>query len=393
MHLFISAGEPSGDLHGANLIRALKKLDPNIECVGFGGERMQGAGCRLLYPLCQLAVMWFFSVIVNIFRFLRLLRQAETYFREKTPDAVIVIDYPGFHFQLIKRAHALGIPVIWFVPPQLWAWASYRVKKVRRWADHVLCALPFEADWFRAQGCSAEYIGHPYFDELAQRQLDTAFIAAQKAQAGTRIAILPGSRRLEVKRNLSSFLNAAALIHAQRPETRFLIASFNQEQAEMARAMLQATHPTLPAEVHVHRTPEIIHLAECCLAVSGSVSLELMHGEVPTVVLYRLKGRLDVAVGRYMMRVPYISLVNLLANAKIFPEYLTSRDLSPQLASDILHWLDHPEEMAQLREKLRQLHREVAFPGACAKAAQIILERLRHLPGRPAQLGPVGQAA
>lgn len=131
MHLFISAGEPSGDLHGANLIKALKRVDPSIQCVGFGGERMEAEGCRLLFPLTKLAVMWFFHAILNIFKFIRLLKQAKTYFKEQKPDAVVVIDFPGFHWALAKRAHAEGIPVYYFVPPQLWASAPWRVEKMK----------------------------------------------------------------------------------------------------------------------------------------------------------------------------------------------------------------------------------------------------------------------
>ena len=126
MRLFISAGEPSGDLHGANLVRSLKQLRPDIECVGFGGERMEAAGCRLLYPLCRLAVMWFLRVLANSPVFLDLLSRADRYFRHQRPDAVVLIDYPGFHWWLARRARAHGIPVFYFVPPQLWAWASTR---------------------------------------------------------------------------------------------------------------------------------------------------------------------------------------------------------------------------------------------------------------------------
>src|SRR5205809_442909 len=142
MRVFISAGEPSGDLHGANLIRELQRLHPGVECVGFGGDRMERAGAKLLYPLCSLAVMWFLRVLTKLAVFFRLTKQAGRYFREERPDAVVLIDFPGFHWGLAKRAHAAGIPVFYFVPPQLWAWAGWRVKKVRKWVDHVLCSLP-----------------------------------------------------------------------------------------------------------------------------------------------------------------------------------------------------------------------------------------------------------
>ena len=147
MHVFISAGEPSGDLHGANLIRELKKLDPTIRLSGFGGDRMAAAGCQLLYPLSKHSVMWLLHVVKQIFTFLDLLKKAQQFFRDERPDVVVVIDYPGFHWKLAQRAKAEGIPVIYFVPPQIWAWARWRVKKMRRLITHVLSALPFEHEW------------------------------------------------------------------------------------------------------------------------------------------------------------------------------------------------------------------------------------------------------
>lgn len=220
MHLFISAGEPSGDLHGANLTKALKRIDPSMRCVGFGGDRMRDAGCELLYPLTKLAVMWFLRAILNIFTFISLLNRARRYFREQKPDAVIVIDFPGFHWHLAKRAKAEGIPVYYFVPPQLWAWAGWRVKKMKKSVDHVLSAFPFEDKWYRERGMASTCIGHPYFDELDEKVADPSFMVEQRARPGKIIAILPGSRKQEVLKNLPEMLEAAAIIHQKHPETR-----------------------------------------------------------------------------------------------------------------------------------------------------------------------------
>src|SRR5436190_2358766 len=187
MRIFLSVGEPSGDLHGANLVRELKQLRPDVECVGFGGERMEAAGCRLLYPLCRLAVMWFARVLANAPLFLKLLSQADRFFRLHRPDAVVLIDYPGFNWWLARRAHFHGIPVFYFVPPQLWGWAGWRVRKMRRFVDRVLCTLPFEEEWYRQRGCAAEYVGHPNFDELPRQRLDRSFVAREHARAGARV--------------------------------------------------------------------------------------------------------------------------------------------------------------------------------------------------------------
>src|SRR5258708_3088494 len=203
MRVFICAGEPSGDLHGANLVRAFRRLNPGIECVGFGGERMEEAGCRLVYPLCRLAVMWFARVLANAPTFLELLSRADRYFRHHRPDAVVLIDYPGFNWWMARRAHFHGIPVFYFVPPQLWAWAGWRVEKMRRFVDHVLCTLPFEPAWYQERGVAAHYVGHPYFDELGHQQLDAPFLA-EHGNGGPIVGLLPGSRTQEIHRNLST---------------------------------------------------------------------------------------------------------------------------------------------------------------------------------------------
>jgi lipid-A-disaccharide synthase len=379
MHIFISAGEPSGDLHGANLIRALRHFHPEIQCVGFGGEKMASAGCRLLYPLCELAVMWFARVFARAPLFLQLLSQADRYFRHQRPDAVIVIDYPGFHWWLARRAHFHGIPVFYFVPPQLWAWAGWRVKKMRRWVDHVLCALPFEEPWYRSRGVSAHYVGHPYFDELSEQALDGQFLAHQRARAGTIIGLLPGSRDQEVERNLSTLIRAAHLIHTARPETRFLVACFKPSHQQDVQSYLDrfaaAGSGVLPIETCVGQTPEIIELSHSCIAVSGSVGLELLYRQCPSVVLYRI-GRIDLKVGRFFMTTPYVSLVNMLAGRELFPEFLTDRCEADAIACHVLGWLNESEKYQELRRELQELRDRVGQPGACERAAEFIFSKL-----------------
>src|SRR5262245_28343088 len=352
MHVFISAGEPSGDLHGANLIRALKKLDPTIRLTGFGGDRMAAAGCQLLYPLCKHSVMWVLQVVKQIFTFLDLLKKAQEFFRTERPDVVVVIDYPGFHWKLAARARAEGIPVVYFVPPQIWAWARWRVKKMRRLMTHVLSALPFEHGWLSRRGVQSPYIRNPHFDELASEQLDEKFLDSERARPGVLVGILPGSRNQEVTRNIPEMLRAARKIHSARPDTRFLVAAFNEHQAEMARSAIAPWQ--MPADVHVGRTPEIIELAECCVAVSGSVSLEMMYRRTPALVVYRMR-RFDLKMAKMLVKVPYITLVNLLANEEVYPEFPTDRDPSAAVASRVVELLNDPARREAVVQKLEVL--------------------------------------
>lgn len=370
MHLFVSAGEPSGDLHAANLIRALRARRPDVRVTGFGGPKAAAAGSDLLYPLTDLAVMGLRRVVANIRTFVRLAKQAEQHLRTTRPDAVVLIDFPGFHFALAKRAHALGIPVYYFVPPQLWAWAGWRAKKVRRWFAGVLTALPFEDEWYRQRGVATHYVGHPFYDDLAAQRPDPAFVFAERARPGPAVALLPGSRDQEVQKNFRDMLAAARRIHAARPDVRFLVAAFNDRQAVMAREA--ANGSGLPVEVHVGRTPEVIEAAEACVAVSGSVSLELMVRLKPTVIVYRA-GKLLSLAAHFLLDVKYVTLVNLLAGEELYPEFAASGDRTAEVAGHVLTWLNDPTARAERVGKLRALREAVAQPGACDRAADFLL--------------------
>jgi lipid-A-disaccharide synthase len=372
MRIFVSAGEPSGDLHGGNLVRELSRLHPGVEYVGFGGPNMQAAGCRLLYPLADNPIMGFVKAIASVPHFWRRLQDADRCFRDERPDAVVIIDMPGFHWHLAKAAKARGIPVYYFMPPQMWGWAGWRVKKMRRSVDHALCSLTFEQRWYADRGVNAHYVGHPYFDELSRQRLDENFLVAERADTRPIIALLPGSRTVEVELNFATQIEAAHRIHARRPDVRFLVASFKESQRALALKQI-ARYPGLPIQTHVGRTAEIIELSHSCIAVSGSVSLELLYRRRPTVVVYRTNP-LYLWITHRLKTVPYITLVNLLADAELFPEFLSSRNEAVGAAGHVLNWLDDPASHQVLVDKLTNLKTQVAQPGACARTAEYILQ-------------------
>ena len=373
MRIFLSTGEPSGDLHAANLIRSLRERRPDVEVVGFGGPKMAEAGGKVLYPLVDLAVMWFVRVLLNINKFFKLLDDADREFREHRPDAVVLIDYPGFHWHLAKVARKHGIPVIYFVPPQIWAWAGWRVEKVKKSVDHVLCTLPFEPAWYHERGfAAAVHVGHPYFDELAERTLDASFIADLGARPGPLVAILPGSRTQEVTRNLPIMLKAASKLALDRPDVRFAVACLHIKHRDLAIQILEQSGLAVDVEILAARTPELIRAADVAWAVSGSVGLELMVEALPTVVLYKIKA-FDLWVARHFIKSKYISLVNLLADAEVMPEYLTPVDVSGELASWAARWLGDPAERQKASSALAALRDRVAVPGASDRAADRII--------------------
>ncbi len=403
MKVFFSVGEPSGDVHGANLIRALKKRSPEIQCVGFGGPKMRQAGADLLFDLTSLAVMWIGRVLWNIRTFFKLADQAEEYFKTEKPDAVVLIDYPGFNWHIAKRAHKAGIPVYYYSPPQLWGWAQWRVKKMRLWVDCILSGLTFESKWYKDHGCNCVYVGHPFFDEVVRQPLDSEFIRQlespkselQKSDFSNEqsplIAILPGSRTQEVERNLETFLQSAQIITRQIPQARFVIAAFKEKHREIIDKQIEkiSSSGRLNIQVYVGKTPEIMAAAEVVMSVSGSVSLELLYHLKPTVILYQVS-RFGIFIQQFFRKVKYITLVNLLQYSAaaltapdseqapnphdaLFPEYLTCGDESQPIAEHLLKWLvDSDAKEVQIR-LLEQLNQRVCQPGAADKAAEIIL--------------------
>jgi len=376
MKVFLSVGEPSGDLHGANLTRALLARDPRTRIIGFGGPRMAAAGAELLFPLTELAVMGLKRIVQHLPTYFHLADQALKCFRTEKPDAVVLIDYPGFNFHVARRAKAAGIPVYYFVPPQIWAWRRDRVRKVRKLCTTVLTALPFEDDWYRSRRVPTHYVGHPYFDELGRQQFDPAFMAQERGKGGAIVGLLPGSRSQEVASNFAGMLVAAAKVKAARADVRFLVAAFNERHAAMARAA--AAGSGLPIEVCVGRTPEIIELADACIAVSGSVSLELMYRAKPTVIVYHITRLLRWLAKRFV-GLPYYTLVNLLAKDELFPEFVTPDDATDRVAGHIINWLNDSAKRAEAVGKLVALRERVAVPGACDRAAEFLLNEMKGM--------------
>ena len=389
--IFFSVGEPSGDLHAANLMRAIRTRQPSARFVGYGGPEMAKVGCELHADLTALAVMWILRVLLNLHQFLKLLADADRYFATSRPDAVVLVDYPGFNWWIARRAKARGIPVYYYCPPQIWAWAGWRIGKMRRLVDHVLCTLPFEARWFRERGCRAEFVGHPYFDEVRRHAYDTGFLEQESKKSGPLVAILPGSRTQEVEHNLKWFLAAARLVKRQVPTVRFAIAAHKPHQADFARRRIddEKLDAELDIEVFVQRTPELMSVADCCMAVSGSVSLELLHHTKPTVILYWIRHSAHV-VQSYFLKSKYITLVNLLAadanstsgrdapapEAALFPEYLTWKDVTAEIADHVIRWLTDPNERARRVARLDQLKAAVSHGGASKRTAEYILATL-----------------
>lgn len=397
MKIFFSVGEPSGDVHGANLIRELKRQNPDTQCVGFGGPLMREAGFEPLFDLTSLAVMWVFEVLIHIRKFYALADEAEAYFQTEKPDAVVLIDYPGFNWHIAKRAKRCGIPVFYYSPPQVWSWRQSRVQKMRQNTDLIFSGLPFEAQWLREHGCCVEYVGHPFFDEVQRQPRNTDFMR-KIASHGPLVALLPGSRTKEVERNFPVFWNAALKIHEKKNNVHFCVAAFRETHAEWIRNFIAqktenlSTPPSL--SIFTGHTAEIIQASRCCVSVSGSVSLELLNYTRPTVISYRVS-RFGWWTQWVFRCVKYITLVNLLSVSNpfqrfnrefrpntpeysevLFPEYLTYSDRSGWIADDILNWLENDDAYQTTLKRLETLRSEIALPGAAQRASEEIFRFL-----------------
>ncbi len=427
MRVFISAGEPSGDHHAALLVRAIRSQRPDVECAGLGGPCMEAEGCVLVADMTQLAVMWFLRVLLNIHRFVDLARRAERSFLDARPDVCVMVDFPGFHWWLAWRAKRHGIPVLFYCPPQIWAWASWRKKKMRRLVDHVLSVLPFEHDWFTAQSIPSTLVGHPFFDEFVSRESpgssgprarDRGFLredhsqeaagASRRAAAeldasadafvsGPLVLLLPGSRGQEIEGNLASILRAAAVVRNRVPGARFVVGALHERHAARAREMLGAMQGELgglDVAIEAGRTRSLIAEARAAIAVSGSVSLELLAARVPTVIVYRISG-LAYVVQSWFRQARFITLVNLLASRgpigptrpvlwppagvpladpeMAFPEYLSVADPAHTAASHVIEWLTDSRARDHVVARLEEIARGVAHPGSAERAAAAVL--------------------
>ena len=386
MHLFFSAGDPSGDQHAAPLIAELRRRVPHLRARGYGGPAMEAVGLESDHRLTDLAVMGFRAVLPHLRTFRRLARGAAAVFETERPDAVVLVDFPGFNWHLARAAKRAGVPVVYYLPPQMWAWAPWRVRKIRRDVDLVLCALPFEPAWYAERGVSADTgipvrdVGHPFFDEVAEHPLDAAFLAARRDRRT--VGVLPGSRDAEVAKNGPVLARTVRTLSALHPDVTFRVAAHRPHHADRCRAMLAEAgvrDGDGSVEVCVGKTSEVVELADCCAMVSGSVCLELLARRTPGAVLYRTTPLARTLLGP-LINCEFLTLVNLMADSELFPEFVPTESDPSAAAAPLTRvldgWLSNPDALALKRQALSTLAQRVVRPGAHRRAAGAILKHL-----------------
>ena len=375
--VFIVAGEASGDSHGAELVHALKELDPEVRCESLGGPLLDAAGAKSPFDFVAHATMGLFPVLKKLPFFTRTLRETVERLERDPPDVLVPVDYPGFNLRLARRARGLGIPVCYYVSPQVWAWAPWRVKKIARSVDHMMCLFPFEKTFYEGHGVPVTHVGHPIFDALRGEKK----IAGFREEVGASptdpiVALLPGSREKEIEQNLPLMLDAAKAILERAPEARFLVPSANERLRTKIEGLVAAR--ALPVTVLDGQAREVARRARVALVTSGTATLELLFHEVPMVVLYRANQlKLDLA-RRFLLTVKRISLVNILADNQVVDEFVGEDWSSDDVARCAIELLRDGRARKKMLARLHDLKKDVAMSGASKRAAAVVLDVARR---------------
>jgi len=366
MRIFLSAGEQSGDLHGASVAREIRRLQPDAELLGLGGTRMESAGVRILYPLPRHALIGFVGVFRHLPEIWEVWRLVRRSWQTERPDVVVLIDYPGFHLRLIKLAHRMGIPVVYYIAPQMWAWAEYRVAVLRECVKKLLVILPFEEGFFQKHKVHCVFVGHPLMDIL--RRIEPKVFNPGTVENPT-IGLLPGSRLGELNHILPTMLEAAQEIRNSHPGASFVLPLADTlEESDLLSF-------SLPPWVEVVRDPTYHRRAQMDLAwtASGTATLENAILGVPMAVVYRTHW-LNAVLAKWLIRTPHIGLVNLVAGEEVCPEFLQERLLGESLASWTCDFLADEDRRRIMHEELLRARELLGSFGASERAAAEILK-------------------
>jgi lipid-A-disaccharide synthase len=369
---YLIAGEASGDLHGANLIKALRTLDTQAECRAWGGDLMQDAGAEVVKHYRELAFMGFVEVVANLRTILRNIARCKEDITSFKPDVLVLIDYPGFNMRIAEWAKQQGIRVVYYISPQIWAWKQKRGYKLKRDVDLMLCILPFEQAFYKRFDMEVKYVGHPLLDAIENRpevhreeRLAAYGLHAEKPL----LLLLPGSRKQEIKSMLPIMLKAAAKMETHQ----VAIAGAPSQTADFYTEVVRNNQvPVLFGETY-----NLLEVADVALVTSGTATLETALFKVPEVVCYKAS-TISYYIARQLVKVPYISLVNLIADKELVKE-LIQHDMNPRkLVSELekLMGEENPHRKALLRD-YQALAEKLGGGGASMRAAEHIQNLLR----------------
>lgn len=364
--VYVSAGEPSGDAHAAAVVRALRARLPGVEIEAFGGPLLAAAGATVLDRMEAFSVVGFVEALAKLPAHFRLLARARRAFRTGRYDLVILVDYPGYHLRAAAAAAAAGIPVLYYIAPQLWAWGAGRVGRLAAAVQRLAVILPFEEAFFRERGVAATFVGHPLVDRPPPPSREEARRILGLAPGRPVLGLFPGSRALEVGRLWPTFRDAAAGVVAAVPEVEVVVAG------------ARGAHYPAPGRVRIHTgDPAIVFAAaDAGLCKSGTTTLEAAIADAPMVIAYRLNA-LSFFIARRLLQVQWVGLVNLVAGREVAPEFLQAAATPRALAEAVLPLLDRDGAAARRqREGLALVRERLGLPGAAERVAGLAAELL-----------------
>ncbi|MEN8149336.1 MAG: lipid-A-disaccharide synthase [Planctomycetota bacterium] len=372
--VYVIAGEDSGDFHAASLIRSIRRRAPDVEVRGMGGPRMEEAGCDLDYDLVRMNVMGIGPVLRSLPIFMGLFRDLLRRLDTDPPDVLVPVDYPGFNLRAARLARRRGVRVVYYVLPQVWAWAPWRIRRIARSVDRVLLMLPFEKTLCADGDLPAAYIGHPVYEHL-EAETPAAERTADDGPPRT-IGILPGSRRAEVRSLLPCMLRAARELRERHPDLRFVLPSQRESLREEIEGIVASEGEGLGVEIVFGRTHEVMRDLDLAMVASGTATLELAYYRVPMAALYRLT-RFGALVKRFLLITPWVVLVNIVAGRTVVPEIVHREGLAERTAEALRRWIEEPGELARARRDLEEVRSRLLISGTSDRAAGWVLRQLR----------------
>ncbi|MHC4622355.1 MAG: lipid-A-disaccharide synthase [Planctomycetota bacterium] len=370
--VFVSAAEPSADSHCAALISALQKTGYDIDFVGVGGQKMASAGCELLETTIGRASM-IYNAFSHVLHYYRLIRRIKHYFRSNKVDLVIVCDSPAFNFHVASAAKKAGIQTLFYVAPQLWAWAAWRIRKLRRFCDKLCCILPFEQDWFARRGVDTVFVGNPLLDDLSADWPAHKRIYADFEPERATVAIMPGSRAAEIELLWRPMQQIALRITQKYPHAAFVTVAVDEQRKQILR---QGQIKGFECEYTVASVSETARQADFAIVASGSATLQVAAAGCPMVIMYQSSRILWHLVGRWIVKTRFLSLANLLAGRQVVPEFMPYFSSIDPIVETIERFLEDRDMLVRLSAELVDVAAPLSGARASEKVAQIVGEML-----------------
>lgn len=386
--IFISAAEPSADVHGASLIRAVQRACPEARFAGVAGPAMRAAGCWSIFDMSGRSAM-LLAALGAARDALRMWATARRHLASYPFDAAVLIDAPTLHLPLAKRAKQLGVPVFYYIAPQVWAWGESRIGRIRRRIERLAVIFPFEEEYFRSRGVNATFVGHPLFETLLRRRCDQTVVDEIRGRGDPVVAIFPGSRRHVVREVLPGQLEVAARIASQNPRVHFGVSLANPQVRPIVTPLVEQCG--LNTSIRSGQNGELLTAADLALVASGTATLETAYYHKPMVIMYRSSKWGYRLVGRWLIRTPHLSLVNILAGRELVPEFMPYYTSTEPIAEKALELLASPERRARMESALAKLVEPFLRPGAADRTAVLLLELVeksrRQKPPSPVPVG------